>query len=65
MSNTNAHDRLPRQGILLLIALAFFWGNNWPIMKRVLHEVPPLYFRAVCLLPAAAYRWRKNAAAKK
>ena len=45
------HDRLPRQGIVLLIALAFFWGNNWPIMKMVLHEVPPLYFRAGCLLP--------------
>ena len=44
------HDRLPSQGLLLLAALAFFWGNNWPIMKVVLSEVPPLYFRSCCLL---------------
>lgn len=48
---TKTYDRLPRQGIILLIALAFFWGHNWPIMKIVLSEVPPLYFRALCLLP--------------
>jgi drug/metabolite transporter (DMT)-like permease len=45
-----AHDRLPRQGIFLLIALSLFWGLNWPIMKMVLTEVPPLYFRSGCLL---------------
>ncbi|MDR2789122.1 MAG: DMT family transporter [Candidatus Accumulibacter sp.] len=44
------HDRLPRQGVLLLALLSLFWGANWPIMKMVLTEVPPLYFRAVCLL---------------
>ena len=44
------HDRLPRQGLLLLAALSLFWGANWPIMKMVLSEVPPLYFRSVCLL---------------
>ena len=35
---------------MLLAALSFFWGNNWPIMKVVLSEVPPLYFRSCCLL---------------
>lgn len=44
------HDRLPRQGLFLLAALALGWGLNWPIMKVVLSEVPPLYFRGACLL---------------
>lgn len=51
MSTPITHDRLTRQGFVLLAALAFFWGNNWPIMKVVLSEVPPLTFRAGCLLP--------------
>jgi drug/metabolite transporter (DMT)-like permease len=46
----NTHDRLPPQGLLLLAALALFWGLNWPVMKIVLSEVPPLYFRGGCLL---------------
>lgn len=45
-----SHDRLPRQGLFLLAALALGWGFNWPIMKVVLSEVPPLYFRGACLL---------------
>lgn len=47
-------DRLPRQGLLLLAALSLFWGINWPIMKMVLSEIPPLYFRAGCLLLGGA-----------
>ena len=43
-------DRLPRQGLILLAALSLFWGANWPVMKMVLSEVPPLYFRSCCLL---------------
>ncbi|MEI7612810.1 MAG: EamA family transporter [Betaproteobacteria bacterium] len=50
MPLSGTHDRLPRQGIFLLIALSLFWGLNWPIMKIVLTEVPPLYFRSSCLL---------------
>ncbi|MDR0576321.1 MAG: EamA family transporter [Candidatus Accumulibacter sp.] len=46
----NPHDRLPRQGLWLLALLSLCWGANWPIMKMVLSEVPPLYFRAVCTL---------------
>jgi drug/metabolite transporter (DMT)-like permease len=48
------HERLPRQGLLLLAALSLFWGINWPIMKMVLSEIPPLYFRASCLLLGGA-----------
>ena len=47
---SSPHERLPRQGLLLLAALSLFWGANWPIMKMVLSEVPPLYFRSCCLL---------------
>ena len=47
---SSPHDRLPRQGLLLLAALSLLWGLNWPIMKMVLSEVPPLYFRGGCLL---------------
>ena len=47
MSST--HDRLPRQGLFLLAALALGWGLNWPIMKVALAELPPLYFRGSCL----------------
>ena len=47
---TDTHDRLPRKGLFLLAALSLFWGFNWPIMKIVLSEIPPLYFRASCLL---------------
>jgi drug/metabolite transporter (DMT)-like permease len=50
MPQTSPHQRLPRQGLLLLAAISLFWGLNWPIMKVVLSEVPPLYFRGSCLL---------------
>ena len=39
---------------MLLAALSLFWGANWPIMKMVLSEVPPLYFRSCCLLLGGA-----------
>lgn len=39
-----------RFGLVLLAALTLGWGFNWPIMKIVLRDVPPLTFRAICLL---------------
>lgn len=39
-----------RFGFILLGLLTFFWGLNWPIMKIVLQDVPPLTFRTFCLL---------------
>ena len=50
----DTHDRLPRQGLFLLAALSIFWGFNWPVMKIVLSEIPPLYFRGGCLLLGGA-----------
>lgn len=44
------HERLPPAGLLLLALLALGWGLNWPVMKIVLTDVPPLYFRGVCLV---------------
>lgn len=41
---------LPPQGLLLLAALALGWGLNWPVMKIVLQDIPPLFFRGSCLL---------------
>jgi drug/metabolite transporter (DMT)-like permease len=39
-----------RLGFLLLGLLALGWGFNWPIMKIVLWDVPPLTFRGISLL---------------
>ena len=44
------HQRLPRQGLILLALLSLGWGLNWAVLKVVISEVPPLYFRAVCLI---------------
>lgn len=38
-----------QQGWVLAL-LTLFWGLNWPIMKLALSEMPPLTFRAWCLL---------------
>lgn len=42
-------SRLSTEGILLLIGLAIGWGINWPIMKYIINEIPPLSFRGFCL----------------
>ena len=42
-------QRLSIEGILLLIGLAIGWGFNWPIMKFIIGEIPPLTFRGFCL----------------
>jgi len=53
-------DRQERRGVtptslLLLAALAVFWGLAWPAMKVVLDEMPVLGFRAIsCSAGAAA-----------
>lgn len=46
----NSSPRLSVEGILLLIGLAIGWGINWPIMKFILAEIPPLSFRGFCLM---------------
>jgi drug/metabolite transporter (DMT)-like permease len=41
--------RYSRFGLMLLALLTLGWGINWPIMKTVLQDVPPLTFRGACL----------------
>ena len=43
-------QRLSTEGILLLVGMALGWGFNWPIMKFIIGEIPPLTFRGFCLL---------------
>ncbi|MHB1218071.1 MAG: DMT family transporter [Alphaproteobacteria bacterium] len=38
---------LPRQGLLLLVALTFFWGVNWPAMKITMAEMTPWTYRGI------------------
>lgn len=42
-------NHLSREGLALLLCLAIGWGINWPIMKMIVAEIPPLSFRGICL----------------
>lgn len=44
------NSRLSLEGLLLLAGIAVGWGINWPIMKIILTEVPPMTFRGFCLV---------------
>lgn len=48
-SKLSQKSKLSPKGILLLIGLSIGWGINWPIMKTILEELPPLSFRGFCL----------------
>jgi drug/metabolite transporter (DMT)-like permease len=43
-----------RTGLLLLAALTFFWGINWPAMKTAVTEIPVFSFRAITVIIGAA-----------
>jgi len=43
------NSRLSLEGLLLLLGLTIGWGINWPIMKVILNEIPPMTFRGFCL----------------
>lgn len=53
-AGTKKSDVMPPSGIILLAALALFWGVNWPAMKIVLGEIPVWWFRSICLSVGAA-----------
>lgn len=40
---------LNRRQLLLLVALTFVWGLNWPVMKMGVSDYPPFAFRAWCI----------------
>src|SRR6266480_2449146 len=44
----------PPSILALLVLLSLGWGVNWPIMKVVMAEMPPLHFRVLCLAAGAA-----------
>lgn len=50
MKRTPSPQTFPPRLIGLLAALTLAWGSNWPVMKIVLSEMPPMHFRTLCLL---------------
>lgn len=47
MTPPSTDHKLPRQGLLLLVALTFFWGVNWPAMKITMAEMTPWTYRSI------------------
>jgi len=50
MRATAGPHQLSRASLALLVGLSLVWGLNWPVMKTVLIDVPPLTFRALCTI---------------
>ena len=50
----SAPDVLPRSLYSMLAALTLIWGFNWTVLKVVITEVPPWFFRSLCFLAAFA-----------
>lgn len=48
---------LSRRDLVLLVLLTLFWGVNWPVMKLGVAELPPLYFRVLCIAGGLAVIW--------
>lgn len=51
---TRTGDVLPKSLYSMLAALTLIWGFNWTVMKVVITEVPPWFFRSLCFLAAFA-----------
>ncbi|MGB2816778.1 MAG: DMT family transporter [Burkholderiaceae bacterium] len=49
--------RLSRRDLALLALLTIFWGVNWPVMKFGIAEMPPLFFRAICIAGGLVFIW--------
>ena len=49
---TPGGDTLPPSMYALLAALTLIWGFNWTVIKVVITEVPPWFFRSLCFLSA-------------
>lgn len=45
-------NSLTRRDLLLLALLTLSWGFTWPIMKLGVRELPPLFFRTLCVAGA-------------
>jgi|TARA_R110002072_G_scaffold19040_25_gene70628 drug/metabolite transporter (DMT)-like permease len=59
-----------RTAYLLLAAVVFLWGANWPVMKIGLAFIPPLWFASARMILGALFifallAWRRNLALPK
>lgn len=45
-------NSLTRRDLLLLVLLTLSWGFTWPVMKLGVRELPPLFFRTLCIAGA-------------
>jgi drug/metabolite transporter (DMT)-like permease len=52
-----ALHRLSRRDLILLILLTLAWGFNWPVMKAGVQELPPMYFRVLCIGGGLVVLW--------
>lgn len=49
--------KLSPRDLGLLALLTLFWGVNWPVLKLGVAELPPLYFRTICLAGGLVVIW--------
>lgn len=52
-----AATKLSARDLTLLALLTVFWGMNWPIMKIGVAELPPLFFRTICIAGGLVVIW--------
>jgi drug/metabolite transporter (DMT)-like permease len=46
-----------RRDLMLLVLLTLFWGVNWPVMKLGVAQLPPLFFRSICIAGGLVVIW--------
>jgi drug/metabolite transporter (DMT)-like permease len=52
-----AATKLSARDLTLLVLLTVFWGVNWPVMKMGVADLPPLYFRTICIAGGLVVIW--------
>lgn len=45
---------MPPLALVLIAAVSFLWGTNWPAMKAAVSEISPWLFRSACVSISAA-----------
>lgn len=50
-------SQLSRRDLMLLVLLTLFWGLNWPVMKLGVAQLPPLFFRSICIAGGLVVIW--------
>jgi len=54
LNDVRATPRVSANGLVFLLLTSVGWGLNWPVMKHLLTEWPPLSARGLCGLVGAA-----------